>query len=331
MTTPLTRTVPEDLAGLRLDQALARLFPDYSRSCLKHWIEAGRVAVNGETRRPRDRLGGGETSELTPAEEIQAEDHPQDIPLDIVFEDEDLIVIDKPAGLVVHPAAGHHDGTLVNALLHHAPELAGLPRAGIVHRLDKDTTGLMVVAKSLRAHTALVAQLQARTVKRRYLALVQGWVTAGGTIDAPIGRHPVDRKRFAVTPTGKAAVTHYRVAEHFPHHTLLRVYLETGRTHQIRVHMAHLRHPLVGDPQYGRLRLPPGAGEALTEALRAFRRQALHAEKLTLAHPADGRQMSWKAPLPEDFAALLATLRHEYATEADDDGDLDWEVVWPEE
>ncbi|BCX82937.1 23S rRNA pseudouridine1911/1915/1917 synthase [Methylomarinovum caldicuralii] len=328
MTTPITRTASEELAGLRLDQALARLFPDYSRSCLKRWIEAGRVTVDGETRRPRDRLAGGETIELYPAAEIQAEDLPQDIPLDIVFEDEDLIVLDKPAGLVVHPAAGHHDGTLVNALLHHAPELAELPRAGIVHRIDKDTTGLMVVAKSLRAHTSLVAQLQARSVKRRYLALAQGWVTAGGTVNAPIGRHPLDRKRFAVTPTGKEAITHYRIAERFPHHTLLRVSLETGRTHQIRVHMAHLRHPLVGDPLYGRLRLPLGASEALIQTLRNFRRQALHAEKLTLIHPATNREMSWKAPLPDDFAALLEALRRAYAGDDDHDGD-GWEMIWP--
>ncbi len=327
--TPLIRQIPERLAGRRLDQALAELFPDYSRTLLQRWIRQGRVTVDGAVPRPRDKLNGGERIALRPAEERRATCEAQDIPLNIVFEDEHLIVIDKPAGLVVHPAAGHHDGTLQNALLHHDAGLATLPRCGIVHRLDKDTSGLMVVARSLKAHTALVAQLQARTVKRRYLALVQGQVVAGGTVDAPIGRHPVDRKRFAVTPTGKEAVTHYRVAERFPHHTLLRVALETGRTHQIRVHMAHLRHPLVGDPQYGRLRLPPGASEELTVVLRNFRRQALHAEKLSLAHPESGKTVSWKSPLPADFTHLLETLRREYGES--DPAEDELETVYGEE
>ncbi len=327
--TPLIRQIPERLAGRRLDQVLAELFPDYSRSRLQQWIKQGRVTVDGQVRRRRDKLSGGERIELRPTEERQATCEAQDIPLNIVFEDEHLIVIDKPAGFVVHPAAGHHDGTLQNALLHHDPDLAALPRSGIVHRLDKDTTGLMVVARSLKAHKSLVEQLQARTVKRRYLALVQGLVVAGGTIDAPIGRHPVDRKRFAVTPTGKEAVTHYRVAERFPHHTLLQVTLETGRTHQIRVHMAHLRHPLVGDPQYGRIRLPPGTSEALTAVLRNFRRQALHAERLTLAHPASGRTVSWKSPLPADFAHLLETLRREYGE--NDPAEDGLEIVYGDE
>jgi len=323
--TPLIRRIPERLAGRRLDQALAELFPDYSRTLLQRWIRQGRVTVDGAVPRPRDKLSGGERIALQPAEEKRETCVAQDIPLNIVFEDEHLIVIDKPAGLVVHPAAGHHDGTLQNALLHHDPSLATLPRCGIVHRLDKDTSGLMVVARSLRAHKSLVEQLQARTVKRRYLALVQGQVVAGGTVDAPIGRHPVDRKRFAVTPTGKEAVTHYRVAERFPHHTLLRVALETGRTHQIRVHMAHLRLPLVGDPHYGRLRLPPGASEALTAALRNFRRQALHAEKLSLVHPESGKTVSWKSPLPADFQRLLETMRAEYAgADFDEDGFEHW-------
>lgn len=297
------------MAGLRLDQALAQLFPDYSRSRLQQWVKQGRVKVDGEALRPRDKLQGGEWIELEAVEEPRGEFLPQAIPLAIVFEDEHLIVLNKPAGLVVHPAAGHRDGTLQNALLHHAPQLARLPRAGIVHRLDKETSGLLVVAKTLKAHKGLVDQLQARTVKREYLALVQGRMTAGGTVNAPIGRHPVDRKRFAVVEGGKEAITHYRVAERFPHHTLIRVQLETGRTHQIRVHMAYLRYPLVGDPQYGRLRLPPGASDELIEALRGFKRQALHAARLSLTHPETGEELSWESPLPEDFQNLLEALR----------------------
>ncbi|XSG85333.1 MAG: 23S rRNA pseudouridine(1911/1915/1917) synthase RluD [Methylohalobius sp. ZOD2] len=310
-TSLFSRTVPEDMAGLRLDQALARLFPDYSRSRLQQWVKQGRVKVDGEALRPRDKLQGGEWIELEAVEEPRGEFLPQAIPLEIVFEDEHLIVLNKPAGLVVHPAAGHRDGTLQNALLHHAPQLANLPRAGIVHRLDKETSGLLVVAKSLKAHKGLVDQLQARTVKREYLALVQGRMTAGGTVNAPIGRHPVDRKRFAVVEGGKEAITHYRVAERFPHHTLIRVQLETGRTHQIRVHMAYLRYPLVGDPQYGRLRLPPGASGELIEALRGFKRQALHAARLSLTHPETGEELGWESPLPEDFERILAILREE--------------------
>lgn len=304
-------TVPAELAGLRLDQALARLFPDYSRSRLKLWVKQGRVTVGGQLWRPRDLLKGGERIELEAVEEPKGEFLPQAIPLPILFEDEYLIVLDKPAGLVVHPAAGHQDGTLLNALLHHAPELANLPRAGIVHRLDKDTSGLLVIAKTLKAHKSLVDQLQARTVKREYLALVQGRMTSGGTVNAPIGRHPADRKRFAVVEGGKEAITHYRIAERLPHHTLLQIKLETGRTHQIRVHLAHLRFPLVGDPQYGRLRLPPGASSGLVEALRGFRRQALHAARLSLRHPESGEEIGWESPLPEDLEQLLIILREE--------------------
>ncbi len=305
----LTAIVPKELAGKRLDQVLARLFPAYSRTCLKRWIEAGQVSLNGKRLRPRDRLVGGERIELHPVAEAQSLCQPQDIPLNPVFEDEHLLVIDKPAGLVVHPAAGHRDGTLLNALLHYAPQLVNLPRAGIVHRLDKDTSGLLVIAKTLTAHTSLVSQLQARTLKREYLALVQGQVLAGGTVNAPLGRHPTDRKRFTVVEGGKEAITHYRIAERFSYHTLLRISLETGRTHQIRVHMAYLRHPLVGDPQYGRLRLPPKASVELVEALRSFRRQALHAVYLALRHPESGREIGWESPLPEDFQALLQCLR----------------------
>lgn len=261
---------------------------------------------------PKHRLQGGEQVVLHAEVEETTTLEGQDIPLAVVYEDDEILIIDKPAGLVVHPAAGHRDGTLQNALLHHAPILAGIPRCGIVHRLDKDTSGLLMAAKTLSAHKALVEQLQARTVNREYLALVQGAVTAGGTVDAPIGRHRIDRKRFAVRDDGKPAVTHYRVAERFPHHTLIRVKLETGRTHQIRVHMAHVHHPLLGDPVYGgRLRIPAGAGEALVRVIRDFKRQALHAEKLGLIHPATREYIEWQLPLPQDFSELLEVLREQ--------------------
>ncbi len=311
----LQMIVPHELAGKRLDQTLARLLPDYSRSRLKQWIDEGRVSVDGKSLRPRDKLKGGEHIELQVVETPVEEHRPQEIPLSVVFEDEHLVVIDKPAGLVVHPAAGHHDGTLLNALLYHIPHLETLPRAGIVHRLDKETSGLLVVAKTFKAHKSLVDQLQARSMKREYLALVQSQMITGGTVDEPIGRHPTDRKRFAVVPTGKEAVTHYRVAERFPHHTLITVKLETGRTHQIRVHMAYLRFPLVGDPQYGRLRLPPGASPRLIETLRGFKRQALHAARLSLRHPDTGETLSWQSELPEDFEELLKILREAPADE----------------
>lgn len=303
--------IPPQMAGMRLDQALAELFSDYSRARLQHWIRDGRVRLDGRRPRPRDKVLGGEQVELEPVLEVEAPHAPEAIPLDILHEDEHLLVLDKPAGLVVHPAAGNREGTLLNALLHHAPELAAVPRAGIVHRLDKDTTGLLVVARTLTAQHRLVAQLQARALKREYQAVVVGCVTAGGTVDAPIGRHPVDRKRMAVVPgRGKPALTHYRVGERYRGHTRLRVQLETGRTHQIRVHMAHLRYPLLGDPVYGgRLRLPPGASEDLIDVLRGFRRQALHAWRLGLSHPAGGEWMQWEAPLPADLHELIQALR----------------------
>ena len=307
----LQATLPPDAAGKRLDQILSEVFADYSRSRIQQWIRAGEVRLDGTVcALPRQRLAGGErveiVAELPRAGPVEA----QAIPLEIVYEDTALLVINKPPGLVVHPAAGNPDRTLQNALLHHDPALAQLPRAGIVHRLDKDTSGLMVVARTLPAHHALVAQLQARTVTREYLALVQGVLTAGGTVDANIGRHPVDRKRMAVRRNGgKPAVTHYRVAQRFRAHTLLRVRLETGRTHQIRVHMAHLRHPIVGDPVYGgRMKLPAGAGEAARAAIQGFRRQALHAERLALVHPATGEACAWQAPMPEDMQRLIETL-----------------------
>ncbi|MEM6406298.1 MAG: 23S rRNA pseudouridine(1911/1915/1917) synthase RluD [Pseudomonadota bacterium] len=296
-------------SGKRLDQVLAQLWPDYSRRQLQNWIRAGQVTVNGETRRPRDKIRCHDRVVLQAVITTHSDCQPQPIPLDIRFEDEHILVLDKPAGLVVHPAAGCPDGTLQNGLLHYAPGLSILPRAGIVHRLDKDTTGLMVVAKTARAYQVLVAALAAHEVQREYAALVTGVVTAGGRIDQPIGRHPTRRTCMAVHPLGKAAVTHYRVHTRFPRYTLLRVQLETGRTHQIRVHMAAIRHPLVGDPVYGgRLQLPAGADSELVQQLRQFKRQALHAQRLSLAHPETGQQLSWEAPIPEDMRCLLDVL-----------------------
>ena len=313
----LSGEIPEAMAGSRADRALARLFPDYSRSRIQAWIKAGQVRLDGQPLRARDTVQGGEQVAIEAELAVETEAQPQAIPLTIVYEDEHLIVVDKPPDLVVHPAAGNPDGTLQNALLHRYPELATLPRAGLVHRLDKDTSGLMVVARSLQAHHSLVAQLQDRTVGREYLALVQGRVIAGATVDAPIGRHPVDRKRMAVVERGRPAVTRYRIEERLPAHTLVRVSLDTGRTHQIRVHMAHIGFPLVGDPVYGgRLKRPPGISDATADALRAFRRQALHAARLGLVHPASGLPMRWTSAMPEDLQGLLAQLREEAAREA---------------
>ena len=297
-------------AGRRLDQAAARLFPEYSRSRLQAWIREGRLTLNDRPARQRERVALGDRLALRAVRQEQVECRPQNIPLDIVFEDDHLLVVDKPAGLVVHPAAGNPDGTLQNALLYHDPSLAELPRAGIVHRLDKDTTGLMVVARSQLAYQRLVAALAAREVKREYRALVLGRLGAGGTVDEPIGRHPTQRTRMAVNPLGKRAVTHYRVLERFHSHTLLKVALETGRTHQIRVHMAYIRHPILGDPVYGgRLQIPAGAGEGLKALMRGFGRQALHARRLGLVHPVSGHPMQWEAPIPPDMAELLEALR----------------------
>ena len=306
----LTTRIPDADAGRRLDQVLAELFPDFSRSRLQQWVKAGEVLLNGRAVAARYKVAGGETVVIGAELPGDRTVRPQDIPLDIRYQDDQLLVINKPAGLVVHPAAGNPDGTLQNALLHYDPALALLPRAGIVHRLDKDTSGLMVVARSLAAHKSLVEQLQARSVHREYLALVQGQVTAGGSVDAPLGRHPRDRLRMAVVPSGKPALTHYRVLERFPAHTLLLVRLETGRTHQIRVHMASIHHPLVGDPLYGgRARVPRGVSDGLRDVLSGFRRQALHARRLELRHPASGDTVAWEAEMPADLARLLDALR----------------------
>ncbi|MCO2509866.1 23S rRNA pseudouridine(1911/1915/1917) synthase RluD [Pseudomonas aeruginosa] len=304
--------VPFELGGQRLDQIAAQLFPEHSRSRLAGWIKDGRLTVDGAVLRPRDIVHSGAQLVLEAEQEAQGEWLAQDIELEIVYEDEHILVIDKPAGLVVHPAAGHQDGTLLNALLYHVPDIANVPRAGIVHRLDKDTTGLMVVAKTLEAHTKLVAQLQARSVSRIYEAILIGVITSGGTIDAPIGRHGVQRQKMAVVDAGKVAVSHYRVLERFRAHTHTRVKLETGRTHQIRVHMSHIGYPLVGDPVYGgRFRIPPVASQTLVQTLREFPRQALHARFLELDHPATGVRMKWESPLPEDFLWLLSLLRQD--------------------
>lgn len=313
----LAAVVPADAAGQRLDQVLAVLFPDFSRTRLQQWLRAGHVSVDGRSLRARDKVWGGEHISVTAMVEVEVPWQGEAMALEILYEDSALIVINKPPGLVVHPGAGNREGTLVNALLHHAPELANVPRAGVVHRLDKDTSGLLVVARTLAAHTHLVAQLQARSVKREYFAIVVGVMTAGGTIEAPVGRHPSERTRMAVVHSGREAVTHYRVLERFRGHTYLRVNLETGRTHQIRVHMAHLHYPLVGDPTYGgRLRLPADSSSALQEALRHFKRQALHAGVLGLIHPESGAALQWEAPLPGDMQQLLEALRSDAESEA---------------
>jgi 23S rRNA pseudouridine1911/1915/1917 synthase len=296
-------TVPPDCAGLRLDAALARLLPEHSRSRLQSWLKEELILLDGQPADAKRKVWGGEQLSIAVPPTPTFDNAAEDIPLRIAYEDEALIVIDKPAGLVVHPGNGNTSGTLMNALLHHAPELAGVPRAGIVHRLDKETSGLLVVARTLTAQTDLVRQLQARTVKRHYLALVHGKVGAGGTVDAPMGRHPVQRIKMAIVKSGgKEARTHYEVRERFGNCSLVECRLETGRTHQIRVHMTSIGHPLVGDPVYGKSK----CGDA---TLDAFPRQALHAWQLALIHPDSRKEMHWESPLPADFATLLETLR----------------------
>jgi len=307
--TPQTATIPDESAGLRLDRALARMFPDYSRSRLKDWLTHGHITVDGETRRPRDLVRGGERVVLEPQAEIAVSSCPEAIDLDLVHEDDHLLVINKPAGLVVHPGAGNLRGTLMNGLLYRAPELAELPRAGIIHRLDKDTSGLMLVARSLPAHNRLTQMLAARDISRHYEAVCLGVLTAGGTIDAPIRRHPVDRLRMAVHDNGKPAVTHYTVRQRYAAHSHVDIRLESGRTHQIRVHFAWRRHPLVGDPVYGgRLAIPAGADDELVAYLRGFRRQALCATRLTLVHPISAAPLDFMVEPPRDFLELLRLL-----------------------
>lgn len=310
---PLTTIIPEDMAGQRLDVALATMFPDYSRNRLKSWIVQGQVLINGQVVKPREKLAGNETLEISfESAEQEYQCTPEDIALDIVYEDESMIIVNKPAGFVVHPAAGHYSGTLQNALLHYDSSLEQVPRAGIVHRIDKDTTGLLIVARNLIDHKRLVRLLQKREIHREYQAVVHGVLTGGGMIDQPIGRHPRDRVRMAVRESGKASVTHYRVHQRFREHTHIDVQLDTGRTHQIRVHMQHIKHSIVGDPVYsGRQRIPAQASETFIQTLRGFKRQALHAWQLTLPHPQSKEVMSWQAPLPEDFASLLSALKQD--------------------
>jgi 23S rRNA pseudouridine1911/1915/1917 synthase len=310
--------VPNELGNKRFDQIAAQLFPDYSRARLQTWIKEGSLLVDGQPKKAKEKLVGGEMLTLDVELQPEGEWLPEAMDIPIVYEDDHIIVINKPMGLVVHPAAGNLTGTLLNGLLHHCPDLQNIPRAGIVHRLDKDTTGLMVVAKTLQAQNHIVDQLQSREMGREYEAVVQGTLTGGGTVKEPIARHAKDRTKMAVHPTGKEAITHYRVLERFPVHTHVRVKLETGRTHQIRVHMAHIQHPLVGDPTYGgRVRLPKGVSSQLRDALSGFPRQALHAKHLELHHPATDELMHWEVPLPQDFENLLLALRNE-AADAED-------------
>ena len=309
----LTQTVKESQLGQRLDQAVAELFTDFSRSRLKEWLLDGKITVDGlVVTKPRTKMMGGENITVLAELEDEQRWEAQDIPLDIVYEDNDIIVINKPRDFVVHPGAGTPDGTVLNALLYHYPPIAEVPRAGIVHRLDKDTTGLMVVAKTVPAQTRLVRELQKRNITREYEAIAIGKMTAGGMIDKPIGRHATKRTLMAVTPMGKPAVTHYRVAEHFREHTRIRLRLETGRTHQIRVHMAYLQHPLLGDTAYGgRARIPKGASEELTEMIRHFDRQALHAVMLKFAHPITEEVLEFHAPVPDDMVVMAEALRED--------------------
>jgi 23S rRNA pseudouridine1911/1915/1917 synthase len=301
--------IPDQCAGQRLDQTLAELLPDYSRTRIKDWIEAGEILVNGGQLRPKDKVLGGERVEVTASLPQAVAVAPESIDLDIVHQDKHLLIINKPAGLVVHPGAGNSAGTLQNALLHFDEKLVHLPRGGIVHRLDKDTSGLLVVARTLEAHTALVRALEAHEVQREYEAVCVGVMTAGGTVDAPIGRHPVDRLRQAVREDGRESLTHYRVLHRYRGHTHVRVNLETGRTHQIRVHMAHVHYPLVGDRVYGgRLLLPKGATPELIETLRGFHRQALHAARLAFEHPVSGKPVEAQAATPADMKSLLEVL-----------------------
>lgn len=306
----LNAVISESQLGQRLDQALAELFPDYSRSRIKNWILDDRVEINSKiVNKPREKMLGGEIISINAWIEGETRWLAQNIPLDIIYEDNDILVINKPTGLVVHPGAGNADGTLLNGLLYHYPEIMDVPRAGIVHRLDKDTTGLMVVAKTIPAQTQLVDMLQQRVITREYEAVVVGTMRAGGVVDQPMARHPTKRTHMSVHPMGKPAITHYRIMEHFRAHTRLRLRLETGRTHQIRVHMAHINHPLLGDPLYGgRPRLPKNASEAFIQQLRSFDRQALHAVMLRLHHPINRELMEWHVPIPQDMVDLIAAL-----------------------
>ena len=312
--------LPQEAAGLRFDQALARALPQYSRTLLSAWIAAGSVQVDGRPLRGKDKVLGGEQVRIEGSLPGTTRVAPESLPLTVLYRDRALLVIDKPAGLVVHPGAGNPRHTLQNALLGLDPRLAKVPRAGLVHRLDKDTSGLILVARTVEAHTALAAAMAARTIRREYLAVCTGTMTAGGTVDAPIARHRTQRTRMAVRGDGRRALTHYRVTRRFRAHTLVRVRLETGRTHQIRVHLAHLGFPLVGDPVYGgRRRIPAGARPELAGLLREFPRQALHAAHVSLVHPQNGRELEWESPIPPDMQRLLTALEADAAGAADGD------------
>ncbi len=302
--------VEEEQQGQRIDKTVATLLPEYSRSRLNRWLKEGRILINGKTCQSKDKVKCGDILQVKPAlDETEIDDKPQDIPLNIIFEDDDIIVINKPCGLVVHPGAGNQSNTLLNALLHHHPSLNTLPRAGIIHRIDKDTTGLLIIAKSLNAHHKLTQMMQEKLIKRRYLALVNGLIIAGNTIHTYMARSIKNRLKMAVSISGKEAITHYRVKTKFNNHSLLDVELETGRTHQIRVHMAHIGHPIVGDQLYGKRNyLPKNAQESLINQLQQFKHQALHAYELSLAHPISNEPLSFKAPIPEDFNSLLSSL-----------------------
>ncbi len=330
-------SVPDDLAGTRLDAALAKILPDFSRSRLTTWIKDGRVTVDGETAQPKTKVWGGETLSV----DVQPDPNEvayeaEDIDLDILYEDATILIINKPAGLVVHPGSGNWNGTLLNALLFHYPELRQIPRAGIVHRLDKDTSGLMVVARTLQAQVHLVNQLQERSVKRHYIAVASGVIHADGKVDAPIARHPKERVKMAVVRSGKPSLTHYHILERFTAYTLIECRLETGRTHQIRVHMTHINHPLAADPVYG-IAPKKDTGNEVLMALEDLNRQALHARKLSLVHPESGKTMTWKAAIPFDLEQLIGTLRADMGMSQDDfeedeeDDDHDCELIYVRE
>ncbi|TGG92004.1 23S rRNA pseudouridine(1911/1915/1917) synthase RluD [Natronospirillum operosum] len=308
----LDAQIPLEMGGLRVDQAAAQLFPEYSRSRLQNWLKGGQLSLDERTVKPRERVIGGEWLHLEAELEVFTEWTPEPVDFPIHYADDQIIVINKPAGLTVHPGAGNPNGTLLNGLLHYDPDMATVPRAGIVHRLDKDTTGLMVVARTVEAHTRLVRDLQARDIDREYEAICKGVMTGGGVVNEPIGRHPTQRTRMAVRPGGREATTHYRVLQKFAHHTHVRLKLESGRTHQIRVHMDHIHYPLVGDPVYGgQFSQPRNCPDRLREALAGFPRQALHAKALGLAHPSTGEWMAWEIDLPADIQALLAVMAEE--------------------
>jgi 23S rRNA pseudouridine1911/1915/1917 synthase len=304
--------IPVELDNARFDQALAQLFPEFSRNRLKSWIQTGEATLDGEQVKPKVKVTTDQAVKINATLSTPSTYAPEALPLDIVHEDDDILILNKAAGLVVHPGAGNQSSTLLNALLHHAECLHHVPRAGIVHRLDKDTTGLMIIAKTLSSHQTLITAMQEREIKREYQATVFGQFISGGTISAPIARHPTQRTHMAVVAQGKPAVTHYRINEKFPHHTHLNLQLETGRTHQIRVHLAHIKHPIIGDKNYaGRLRIPKGASETLLNALSTFPRQALHAYRLSLTHPGTGELMTFQADLPQDMQDLLSKLRYD--------------------